>query len=84
LINDDWFRLTREYGEWLYESKDETIYPSKFLAAMTENRPFDSGEQFKLGTFYLRRGKPQRATERFRLAGVLTFNHVLCGLQPIR
>lgn len=68
LINDDWFRLTGQYGEWLSESKNETAAPAKFLAAMTENRPRDMGEQFKLGTFYLRKGEPQKATERFRLA----------------
>ena len=65
LINDDWFRLTREYGEWLYESKDETVSPSKFLAAMIENRPRDMGEQFKLGTFYLQMGEPKKAIEHF-------------------
>ncbi|MDQ3750117.1 MAG: hypothetical protein M3367_14075 [Acidobacteriota bacterium] len=68
LINDDWFQLTRGYGEWLLESGNETVPPAKFLAAMTENRPLDMGEQFKLGTFYLQKGKPQKATERFRLA----------------
>jgi predicted Zn-dependent protease len=68
LINDDWFRLTGQYGKWLYESKDETVSPSKFLAAMTENRPLDAGEQFKLGTYYLQKGEPQKVTERFRLA----------------
>ena len=67
LINDDWFRLTRQYGEWLLESVDRTVLPAKFLAAMTENRPLDTGEQFKLGTFYLQKGEPQPATKHFLL-----------------
>jgi len=67
LINDDWFRLTRAYGEWLLESGNETVAPAKFTAAMTENRPLDMGEQFKLGAFYLRKGEPQKATKHFLL-----------------
>ncbi|MBA4183142.1 MAG: hypothetical protein H0X49_03925, partial [Acidobacteria bacterium] len=67
LINDDWFRLTGQYGEWLSESKNETAAPAKFLAAMTENRPRDGGEQFKLGTFYLRKGEPHKAVGHFLL-----------------
>lgn len=65
LINDDWFRLTRQYGEWLDKSKDKTVSPAKFLAAMTENRPLEWSEQFKLGTFYLQKGEPNKATEHF-------------------
>lgn len=68
LINDDWFRLTREYGEWLYEKKDEEIPPSKFLAAMIENQPRNAEEQYKLGEFYLERGELKRAIEHLRLA----------------
>ncbi len=68
LINDDWFRLTGQYGEWLLESGNETApQPEKFTAAMTENRPLDMNEQFKLGTFYLEKGELQKATERFLL-----------------
>jgi tetratricopeptide (TPR) repeat protein len=49
------------------ESGNETVPPAKFLAAMTENRPLDMGEQFKLGTFYLRKGAPQKGVEHFLL-----------------
>lgn len=68
LINDDWFRLTREYGEWLWESGEKSApQPAKFLTAMTENRPRDASEQFKLGVFYLQKNEPQLAIEHFIL-----------------
>ncbi len=68
LINDDWFRLTREYGEWLFEKKGEDVPASKFLAAMIENQPHNAAEQFKLGEFYLERGELKWAIEHLRLA----------------
>ena len=55
LINDDWFRLTRDYGEWLFEKKDENS--PQFLVAMIENQPRNADEQAKLGEFYLARNK---------------------------
>lgn len=68
LINDDWFRLTREYGEWLYEKKEKTVSPAKFLPAMTENLPNDAQQQVKLGEFYLQKGDYKNAIEHLRLA----------------
>lgn len=68
LINDDWFRLSREYGEWLFEKQDKIISPSKFLAAMTENLPESAEEQFKLGQFYLRKKDFGKAIEHLQLA----------------
>ncbi len=66
LINDDWFRLTREYGEWLDEKRDESA--AKFLPAMTENTPENADEQFKLGEFYLRKKEFGKAIEHLKLA----------------
>jgi tetratricopeptide (TPR) repeat protein/thioredoxin-like negative regulator of GroEL len=68
LINDDWFRLSREYGEWLFENKEQSVPPSKFLVSMIENQPRSEAEQFKLGEFYLGRNQPKSAIEHFRLA----------------
>ncbi len=76
LVNDDWFRLTREYGEWLFEknksAKNQTENfapaPDKYLAAMTENLPQNAGEQFKLGEFYLANNQTEKAIEHLRLA----------------
>ena len=68
LINDDWFRLTREYGEWLFEKNEKQITSSKFLTAMIENQPHNSDEQYKLGAFYLEKGELKPAIEHLRLA----------------
>ncbi len=68
LINDDWFRLSRGYGEWLFERKDKEILPSKYLVAMVENQPKNANEQFKLGEFYLQKNELASAIEHFRLA----------------
>ncbi|HEX9961655.1 MAG TPA: tetratricopeptide repeat protein, partial [Pyrinomonadaceae bacterium] len=76
LINDEWFRLTREYGEWLAEkTKTQTgdaprkdAESEKYLPAMIENQPRNAGEQAKLGEFYLQRNQPEKAIEHFRLA----------------
>jgi tetratricopeptide (TPR) repeat protein len=79
LINDDWFRLTREYGEWVFE-KNETQpnadshrveNADKYLTAMTENLPQSAAEQSKLGAFYLARNELKAAVEHFRLAAEL-------------
>ena len=68
LINDDWFRLTREYGEWLAAKNDGEISPAKFLTAMTENQPRNADEQFNLGEFYFAKGELKNAVEHLRLA----------------
>lgn len=78
LINDDWFRLTREYGEWLKEKMEPQIgtdkhgfseaEADKYLAAMTENQPENADEQYKLGVFYLERNDLKNAIEHLRLA----------------
>lgn len=68
LINDDWFRLTREYGEWLDERGDKTFASTKFLPAMTENLPSNSDEQFKLGEYYLAKNDYKTAIERVKTA----------------
>jgi tetratricopeptide (TPR) repeat protein len=77
LINADWFRLTRQYGEWLAEknasragaAERKDAESEKYLTALVENYPRSSAEQAKLGDFYLRRGnQPEKAIEHFRLA----------------
>ena len=68
LINDDWFRLSREYGEWLFEKKDKVVAPSQFTTAMTENQPRNRAEQTKLGEFYLAADALKPAVEHLRLA----------------
>lgn len=68
LINDDWFRLTREYGEWLAEKNETTDFPAKYLTAMIENYPQSANEQYKLGEFYLERGQLKSAIEHLRLS----------------
>lgn len=68
LINDDWFRLTREYGEWLVEKNETKHLPPKYLTAMIENHPRSADEQAKLGEFYLEKGQIKPAVEHFRLA----------------
>lgn len=68
LINDDWFRLTREYGEWLYEKNEKAVSPDKFLPALTENFPNSGAEQNKLGVFYMQKKEYEKALARFLLA----------------
>ena len=70
LINDDWFRLTREYGEWVGEKDGWRTNrdADKYLSAMTENQPQNADEQFKLGVFYLEKKDANRAVEHLRLA----------------
>lgn len=66
LINDDWFGLTGEYGEWLAEQSDENA--AKYLPALTENFPDNSGEQFRLGEFYLRKKDFGKAIDHLKSA----------------
>ncbi len=76
LINDDWFRLTREYGEWLAEKGKtraiaetrENSEADRYLIAMTENLPQSAEEQSKIGAFYLARNDLKAAIEHLRLA----------------
>jgi hypothetical protein len=68
LVGDDWFRLAREYGEWLYEKNDGEIPPANFLPAMTERLPQSAEEQLKLGEFYLEKKDFARAIEHLKLA----------------
>ncbi|HQU83018.1 MAG TPA: tetratricopeptide repeat protein [Pyrinomonadaceae bacterium] len=68
LINNDWFRLSREYGEWLLEKNEKTIPPSKFLTAMIENLPKNADEQAKLGEFYFEKNDMKSAVEHLSLA----------------
>ncbi|MGI8787700.1 MAG: hypothetical protein ACR2HG_08080 [Pyrinomonadaceae bacterium] len=74
LINDDWFHLSREYGEWLAKKNDSPTGERKlseadrYLPAMTENRPNDTGEQLKMGEFYLEENDLKSAIEHLRLA----------------
>ncbi len=76
LINDDWFRLTREYGEWVAEKEKteanaaerKVSEADKYLTAMTENLPQNAEQQFKLGVFYLERNELKAAIEHLRLA----------------
>ncbi len=66
LISTDWFRLSREYGEWLDAKKE--IDADKFLPAMTENLPKDASEQTKLGEYYLAKNELEKAREHFQLS----------------
>ncbi len=68
LVGDDWFRLTREYGEWLYRSPQKRDRPSLYLTALTEMRPRNSADQIELGAFYLDSKDPQSAAGHFRIA----------------
>jgi tetratricopeptide (TPR) repeat protein len=68
LVGDDWFRLTREYGEWLYERRDRAIEPALYLTAMIENQPRNPKQQFNLGVFYLEKNDFRAAVEHLRLA----------------
>ncbi|HEY0658829.1 MAG TPA: hypothetical protein VGD05_10160, partial [Pyrinomonadaceae bacterium] len=75
LINDEWFRLTRQYGEWLGEKirlqkvKLRTnAEAGKYLTAMTENQPRNAGEQVKLGAFYLEKNNLEAAIQHYQIA----------------
>ncbi|CAN5839876.1 hypothetical protein BH20ACI4_BH20ACI4_21410 [soil metagenome] len=73
LINDDWFKLTRQYGEWLREKKiskaeRDLSEADEYLPAMTENFPKSADEQLKLGAFYLERNEAEKAIGQFNPA----------------
>jgi predicted Zn-dependent protease len=66
LIGKDWFRLTREYGEWLDAKKEPDA--DKFLVAMTENAPTDAVRQTQLGVYYLAKNDLEKANEHFQIS----------------
>lgn len=68
LIGSDWFKLSKSYGEWLYDNPQKTWKPSNYLTAMIENLPKNAAEQAKLGTFYLDKKDFKNALEHLRLA----------------
>jgi hypothetical protein len=55
LVGDDWYQLAEKYGRWLYLSAqpEQKLKSRSFLPAMIENRPGDSGQQARLGRWYL-------------------------------
>ena len=70
LIGDDWFRLSRTYGEWLLKAPNANLRvdAKKYLPAMIENLPESVDEQIKLGEFYLTKNDTKNALEHFWLA----------------
>lgn len=68
LVGNDWFRLTREYGEWLFRSPKTNVRPSLYLTALTEMRPRNSADQTEIGAFYLENKDLLSAAEHFRIA----------------
>jgi tetratricopeptide (TPR) repeat protein len=66
LVGTDWFRLSRQYGEWLDGKKEPDA--GKFLTAMTENLPRDANEQARLGEYYLAKNEPEKARQHFQLS----------------
>lgn len=78
LVGDDWFNLTYELGEWLYEKElrqsAESSDSEKFLVALTENYPQNVQKQLNLGNFYLAKNRPEKALEHLRLAVEISRN----------
>src|SRR6185295_15336151 len=70
LVGDDWYQLAQKYGRWLYSAAqpEQRLKSRSFLPAMIENRPADSGEQAKLGRWYLEQRDFGRAKEHLVLA----------------
>jgi tetratricopeptide (TPR) repeat protein len=66
LVGNDWFLMSREYGEWLDVKKE--INADKFLPAMTENLPKNAGEQAKLGEYYLAKNNLEKAREHLQIS----------------
>lgn len=71
LINDEWFRLARNYGVWLERSGAQQAAADLLLPAMTENRPTDASVQYGLGLHYIRRGDIKAAIRHLRPAAEL-------------
>ncbi|NJM53081.1 MAG: hypothetical protein HC846_06620, partial [Blastocatellia bacterium] len=74
LIGADWFRLSRQYGEWL-GAKNE-VDADKFLPAMTEFLPKDAKEQAKLGDYYWAKNDLQKAKAHILLVRELDENDI--------
>ncbi len=70
LVGDDWYQLAQKYGRWLYSAaqSERRLKSRSFLPAMIENRPTDSGEQAKLGRWYLEQKDFSGAKEHLVLA----------------
>lgn len=66
LIGLDWFRLSRQYGEWLDAKK--MIDADKFLPALIEVLPKQASQQTKLGEFYLGKNELEKANEHFQIS----------------
>lgn len=67
-VGDDWFRLAREYGEWLYHSRDRAADADSYLVALTENQPRNAARQTELANFHLGQGRSDAAIAHYRLA----------------
>src|SRR6185369_4120121 len=70
LVGDDWFQLAQKYGRWLYATArpEQKLKSRSFLPAMIESRPADSGEQARLGRWYLEQKDFAHAKEHLVLA----------------
>jgi cellulose synthase operon protein C len=70
LVGDDWFHLSKTYGQWLYlPANGQSRAKSRlFLPAMIENRPQDVNEQARLGRWYMGQKDAALAIEHLRLA----------------
>jgi predicted Zn-dependent protease len=70
LVGDDWYRLAQSFGRWLYlwAPAEQKLKSRSFLPAMIENRPADSGEQARLGRWYLEQKDFVLAKEHLILA----------------
>jgi len=70
LVGDDWYQFAEMYGRWLYLSSqsEQKLKSRSFLPAMMENRPGDSGQQAKLGRWYLEQRDFALAKEHLVLA----------------
>jgi len=70
LVGDDWFQLAQKYGRWLYSAAqpEQRLKSRSFLPAMIESRPADSGEQARLGRWYLEQKDFAHAKEHLVLA----------------
>ena len=70
LVGDDWYQLAQKYGRWLYSTAqpEQKLKSRSFLPAMIESRPADSGEQARLGRWFLEQKDFAHAKEHLVLA----------------
>src|SRR6185503_8444248 len=70
LVGDDWYQLAEKYGRWLYLAgqPEQRLKSRSFLPAMIENRPGDSGQQARLGRWYLEQNDFALAKQHLILA----------------